>query len=652
MSGAHPIRRDVDGLRGVAVAAVVLYHALPEVAPGGFAGVDVFFVISGFLITTLVVGARDDGTFTFADFYARRARRLLPALSLMLLTVLAAAWALLSPINVVAVARHALAGAAFVPNVLSWKDAGYFDLGANQKPLLHLWSLGVEEQFYLVWPALLLWAPRRRLAWVAGLVAAASFALACWRVGDHATEAFYLLHTRLWEPALGGALALVGAPPRALRAPLAWIGLAMVVGSLGGLSVGVAWPGPWTLLPTVGTALLIAAGADGWLNRVVLGSRPLESLGRVSYPLYLWHWPVLSFTAMLADPADAPSVRAAAVATSAALAVLTWALLERPIRGGLAGRAGVVPALLGATAGAAALAGLLWAEVLPARRQDVGLDETRVQLRTDAALSQRYAMNLCGFPNLHDVTARSCHHGGDLTSPRRLVVWGDSHADSWAPAWALYGEQQRVHVILIAVPSCPPLLGVRNGNDPVEAPAECLKPGFGEQVLDDVRALAPERVVLIARWGMYANGWSHGGVQERVTHFLTQAPTGPATRESSRAALSGQLPTTVDALRAFAKVTLLREWPQLDPATTDPGHRGPFGYEPTLDEHRAQVAWTDALIDQLVAARPDVTVVDPAPHVCTPRCEAKHDGVWMYRDDNHISAAAALLLSPVVTAGM
>ena len=652
MSVAHPIRRDVDGLRGVAVAAVVLFHAFPDAAPGGFAGVDVFFVISGFLITTLVVDARDQGTFTFADFYARRARRLLPALTLMLATVLVAAWALLSPINVAAVARHALAGAAFVPNLLSWSDAGYFDQGANQKPLLHLWSLGVEEQFYLVWPALLLWTPRRRLAWVAALVALASFGLAIARAGDHATEAFYLLHTRLWEPAIGGVLALVGPPPRSMRPVAGWLGLGMVGAAFVWSSQGVAWPGPWTLLPTVGTALLIAAGSDGWLNRVVMGSTPLEMLGRISYPLYLWHWPLFSFAAMLALNPDEPATRFGLIALSTALAALTWALWERPIRGRLAGRAGVVPGLLLATLVVAGAAALLMTGALPARSPGEGVDEVRLQMRVDAALSQKHAMNMCGFPNLDEITARLCHHGGDLNSPRKLVVWGDSHADAWGPAWKVYGEAQHVHVILLAAPSCPPIVGVRNGNDPVESPAECLKPGYGQKVLDDIRAMEPERVVLVARWSLYANGWTHGGVQEPVTHFLTEADTGPATRESSHAAMTRQLPATVDEIRSFAKVTILREWPQLDPATEDPGHRGPFGYEPTLDETRAATVFADGLIDGVVAAHPDVSVVDPAPVVCTPRCEAKHNGVWMYRDDNHISAAAALLLMPVVTTGM
>ncbi|MEZ5488290.1 MAG: acyltransferase [Steroidobacteraceae bacterium] len=202
-------RPDVDGLRAIAVLSVLVYHAFPDLLPGGFVGVDIFFVISGFLISGIILTRIQAGTFTFADFYARRIRRIFPALAAVLVACLLAGWLILFPVDYERLGGHVLAGAAFVSNLVLWRESGYFDTSSELKPLLHLWSLGVEEQFYLIWPVLLVLAARflHRILWAIVAVALLSFAANLLLVGSHASAAFYLPITRFWELMLGSMLA-------------------------------------------------------------------------------------------------------------------------------------------------------------------------------------------------------------------------------------------------------------------------------------------------------------------------------------------------------------------------------------------------------------------------------------------------------------
>ena len=247
-AGTH--RRDIDGLRAVAVLAVLVFHAAPAAAPGGFVGVDVFFVVSGFLITGLIVQRRQAGTFTLSDFYARRVRRLLPALLLVLAACVLVGAIGLTGDELRALGRMIVASACFVPNVVLWHDAGYFAPSAIRQPLLHLWSLGVEEQFYLLWPIVLTTLGSRRATRVGAAVAIAalSFSIGLLRMDAHPNEVFYLPHGRLWEPMLGALLALSG--PGALGRPgireaVSAVGLAAIAGAIFGLDQATPFPGPW-----------------------------------------------------------------------------------------------------------------------------------------------------------------------------------------------------------------------------------------------------------------------------------------------------------------------------------------------------------------------------------------------------------------------
>lgn len=304
---------------------VVLYHAFPSLLPGGFTGVDVFFVISGYLISGNIYKELEGNGFSFADFYRRRIRRIFPALVLVLVACLGFGWLALYPAEYEALGKHAALGAGFVSNIGFYNESGYFDVSAITKPLLHLWSLGVEEQFYIVWPvaAILLW--RRAFAAGAILLALASFVASVIVIASDQPAAFYLPHLRFWELAVGALLAYA-VRRHDLPRWLSWLGLVLIAAGYALAPDDPAFPGYWALLPVAGAALVIAG------RNPFLSLRPLVFVGLVSFPFYLWHWPLLSFAHIVLGGEPAPRVRTELVGAAFLLACLTYYLVERPLR--------------------------------------------------------------------------------------------------------------------------------------------------------------------------------------------------------------------------------------------------------------------------------------------------------------------------------
>ncbi|HEY4214774.1 MAG TPA: acyltransferase family protein [Steroidobacteraceae bacterium] len=372
-------RPDIDGLRAVAVAAVVMYHAFPRLVPGGFVGVDIFFVISGYLITQLILAGLAIGRFSIVEFYRRRLRRIVPALLVVVLVSGAFGWFALLPGEFTRFGDSVGWSAAFLANAFFKVNNDYFGPAADLAPMLHLWSLAVEEQFYLLWPALVLLAFRQGLVkqtLIAVVVTSLAISIsAMWLVRP---DYFYLLGPRAWELAVGGLLAAstlrTGTAPSDTVAPRSgWLPRAASI--LGGvlacvsiflLRSGVTYPGAWAMLPTGAAIMLIGAGPLAPVNRSVLSSRPMVFLGKISYPLYLWHWPLLSFAGIILGKPPAPGLAAILVLTAVAAAYATYMLVERPIRFGASGRR-AAPALLTGLA-ALVLAGVaVRAGWLPAR---------------------------------------------------------------------------------------------------------------------------------------------------------------------------------------------------------------------------------------------------------------------------------------------
>ncbi|WP_322030577.1 acyltransferase family protein [Paraburkholderia sp. J76] len=334
---AHEYCPHVDGLRAIAVAGVILFHAFPSRMAGGFIGVDVFFVISGYLITTIILSGLEREKFSIADFYGKRIRRIFPALLLVLLFCASAGWFVLLRDEYRQLGKHIIGGTSFSQNFVLWSESGYFDSDHDAKPLLHLWSLAVEEQYYIFWPLLLsyAWTHRWRFTAMNGAIIAVSFGLSVWLAWRDPVAAFYSPLSRFWELMIGGSLAyaalhrsdLVGRYGNALCA----LGMGLLLSGFLLTNHERAFPGFWALLPTMGTFLVIAAGSGAWINRTILSSRPFVTCGLISYPLYLWHWPLLSFAHFI-WPDNGHITKIAVISLSLLLAWLTHRFVERKIR--------------------------------------------------------------------------------------------------------------------------------------------------------------------------------------------------------------------------------------------------------------------------------------------------------------------------------
>jgi peptidoglycan/LPS O-acetylase OafA/YrhL len=338
-----PYRADIDGLRAFAVLSVLIFHAFPEALPGGFVGVDVFFVISGFLISGIMFRELSQQRFSFADFYARRVKRIFPALVLVLGVTFVVGWWLLFDDEFKQLGNHLLRAPLFLSNFVLLKESGYFDNAAETKPLLHLWSLAIEEQFYLLWPLIVwgLWRIRSRRGLLIALLWAASMLWNLYDAQHLPARDFYSPLSRFWELLSGAALSYWIHSSASGKLP-EWAGSDEVRGNLGLLLLLASivlidnsrtFPGAWALLPVLGAALTIsAAGGSWWCRR--LSHRWAVWIGTISYPLYLWHWSILSYLRIVEGATPAPELRAAGALASVLLAMVTYYWIEKPIRFG------------------------------------------------------------------------------------------------------------------------------------------------------------------------------------------------------------------------------------------------------------------------------------------------------------------------------
>jgi peptidoglycan/LPS O-acetylase OafA/YrhL len=338
-------RPDIDGLRAVAVISVVIFHAFPDWLPGGFVGVDIFFVISGYLITSILIKDINNHSFSILGFYKRRIQRIFPALIVVLLFVILVGWFCLFTGEFVSLGHHVVASTLFSENFLLWSESSYFDVAAEFKPTLHFWSLAIEEQFYIFWPVLLYFAYQKRfILALMFLLFGLSLAINVYDVGSYPSAAYYSPFGRFWELMLGSGLAYIQTNRPSLLSQYknvqSFLGLFLILAALVLIDAKNRFPGFWALLPTLGSLFLISSGENGWVNRHLLSIAPMVWCGLLSYELYLWHWPLLSFGHIiyggLWDRKTVELIVAAVVAS-----VFTFFFIERPLRkrGGGARRA-------------------------------------------------------------------------------------------------------------------------------------------------------------------------------------------------------------------------------------------------------------------------------------------------------------------------
>ena len=670
---AHEYRDDINGIRAIAVLVVVIYHAFPALMPGGFIGVDVFFVISGFLITGNIIRDVDGGAFTFLDFYARRCRRIVPALAV----VLAATWLLGAYLLLLPerhnLAKHIVAGATFTTNLVLWKEAGYFDTAAEMKPLLHLWSLGIEEQFYLLWPPILLLvsATRWRRGAAIWLLLTGSFALNIALISHHAITTFYLLPTRFWELLVGAALAHLqngsnrseavvagGRPPFADLGRSGWnaiatASIAALIATAFFINGRSSFPGWWALVPTLATAALIYIGERAWVGKA-LSWKPAVLIGLISYPLYLWHYPLLALGRIVDDGDVSPLARGGLAILATILAWLTWHFIERPIQHQVfvfrGSRRLMRQCVAGSLVCLAAIGSAAWltraAQGAAARRQADLLEDVTLLQKLDGqfpacsgALERGRALSWCYTASPGDA---------------EIAIFGDSHAYYLLPGLAEAYRPAGVNVLVIGQTSCPPLSQVRS---------------FARGSLDqcvNANTLALEllttspsitTIVLSSLGPYYFSGTSfatdHSGIYDAANWVLEPAD-GVRPQTKAETFARGLSATLTQLERAGKRVVLFIDVPELDfrpeacidirPIRLSASPvRTPCGIERSRVTQR-QAQYRD-IVAKVVAGHSGTRVFDPLQFLCNgDLCNAKNGDRLFYRDSHHLSVYGSTYL--------
>jgi peptidoglycan/LPS O-acetylase OafA/YrhL len=624
---ARTYRADIDGLRAVAIGLVVLFHATSR-CPGGFVGVDVFFVISGFLITGLLLDEQCRGKFSLGEFWIRRVRRLLPAAAVMVVATLVVGALFMLPNHYEDLAQSAIAQQLLLSNVHFLGKSGYFDGSAELMPLLHTWSLAVEEQFYVGYPLLLMLLgrlPRQMMVAVLGVLALVSLGASDWAVHAHPQAAFYLLPTRAWEILLGGLICFVPV----VRGSSAWAANLLAGLGLSGILLP-AWlftsatpfPGRAAILPCVATAMVIYANSltKTWVGRC-LEMRPVVFIGLISYSLYLWHWPILSFLRYLrCDEPSSTLVRGLAVALGFVLALLSWRYVELPFRS---------KDVLAQTRNMLIAAGVSLSLLLAGA----------IAVVASHGLPQRFSPQAIAYASAANdhathrrtVTLDAIERGqlptfGDADGPVSCLVWGDSHAMSLIAGMDAACKTRGVRGFQVTNPSTAPLLDffVRERLGLNER-----APSFNRAVVDHAVAQRVDVVFIAAYWLSYADRPDFGSSLRKTVRALSDAGIRVViVRDIARFPYDPPMKLSM-AVRLGQDVTRVGV--------------------PHAEYLRINRVWND-LFDQL--AGDDVAVLDLSSVFVDEAglWRAEQGGVSIYSDHHHLTTAGGMRVQPLVEA--
>lgn len=633
-------RTEIDGLRAVAVIPVIFFHAGFKEFTGGFVGVDVFFVISGYLITSLILAEVDEGKFSLLNFYERRARRILPALFFVVALAIPAAWFLLPPNELKEFAQSLMAVATFSSNILFWRDSGYFDMAAELKPLLHTWSLAIEEQFYILFPLFLLAAWRRgKRVIVMVLIAAFSFSLAAAQLGSHVapTAAFYVLPTRAWELLMGALTAFYlhknsVTTPEWLNNALSGIGFLAILYAVYAFSESTPFPSVYALVPTVGTALIILFALPGTVIHSFLSLRLLVGVGLISYSLYLWHQPIFVFFRYASQQwAIGPWPRFA-LPLVVILAMLTWRFIEQPLRKAPHKNNISRKAVL---QGAISVPALVFAVgFLGATNQS--LNESRFTEHQLAVLKQKE----------FDATPYAVI-GRDEVSPQWIIL-GDSHAESLLKALGENLSFRGESGLVLTMAGCPPALNLWRHDR--QYGAKCHK--HYSEVLEALRKENTiKNVIISARYALYLNSkrFDNGlsGIEpgRDVVYDLYEFRHENRPLELRRGAVKGELSDYIRRLLALnVKVFVIGDIPEIGwdvPLRALANLKGADEIKVPLSRYKSRSRSSGQLfgefegIEQFFLFRPADVFCDEID------CYATENGMPLYRDTNHPNEAGA-----------
>lgn len=662
-------RREIDGLRALAVLSVVLYHAFPSVLKGGFIGVDVFFVISGYLITRIIFEQLDNKTFSFTSFFGRRVRRIFPALILVMTASLIFGWFALLADEYAQLGKHIASGAAFIINFILVNESGYFDNAAETKPMLHLWSLAVEEQFYIIWPLMLwlAWKKKFNLLTITIVVAIASFVLNLKFVESKPIETFFWPVGRIWELLSGSVLAWFMLYKReSLSTIKLWldeiivrvmysreeksdgktvsnlmslVGILILAFGIFRINKDIAFPGMWALFPVSGALLIIAAGSKAWLNRALLMNPVAVWFGLISYPLYLWHWPILSFLHVVEGHIPSREVRLIAVITSIVLAWITWLIIETYFRSSKNARHKAIFLYVAMFLLATVAFFTYNQKGFPERASISALAKAQV----DISFTRPKHSNLEFCSNI----TKSTYCISDVSEPT-VAILGDSHALATYDGLNDYIQEKGQQLILLGHSGCPPFIEIERINKKGEK-LGCAK-AMSRWLEYISKSENIKTVFLTARAAYYYNSDGFGidaNRQDPRPITSTRSPTITDTAEI----LTNSIRRTLDVLAQSNKqVVYLHDVPELGFNIKDclPSH--PFNHS-QVNNRTCRLNRTDfeqrygnyeILVNNILSEYPNAQSLRLSDPLCDDHfCYGKLQDTYLYRDDDHLSKAGS-----------
>lgn len=634
-------RSEIDGLRAVAVVPVILFHAGFDWFSGGFVGVDVFFVISGYLITSILIDDLEKGRFSILSFYERRAKRILPALFFVILVCIPFAWSWMLPSQMEGFAKSLVAVSFFVSNILFWLESDYFDPTAEEKPLLHTWSLSVEEQFYLLFPIFLLFTwkyGKNRVFWIIILLAAISLMFSEWGWRNKPTANFYLAPTRAWE-LFAGSIAAFIVQKRGVRANnfLSSIGLLAIVYSIFVFDETTPFPSVYSLVPVTGVVLLVLFAKAGTWPARILSSAPFVGLGLISYSAYLWHQPLFAFARIRLKGEPEMLVMILLSLSVPVLAYMSWRYIERPFRKtspkGFSQQATFALSL-------AALLSISWLGVTGYQQEGF---KNRFDIADTVYDSMRLSPRMDECFNKADVHTRKdwfCTIGTDKAKPS-LMIFGDSHALSFLPAADEAASQLDIAGIFAGIDGCTPFLSIyalRSDQNSKNCHALNIR------VFEFVKESKIENLILVARWTYYTDG----GYEADEFSFIARSPDEARTVEESRAAFEFGLAETIKRYRDIGVNLVIV--PQIPQQLEDPlklfarnaasSHSSITDVSVSRDLHRDLQDYVNQLFTQA-----DIPLLEFTDVICNEnRCPVGTDTSSYYFDEDHLSLAGSELL--------
>ncbi|MBX2804481.1 MAG: acyltransferase [Hyphomicrobiales bacterium] len=638
-------RKDIDGLRALAVGSVVLFHAGIPGFSGGFVGVDIFFVISGYLITRIIKDSIDDGRFSFADFYDRRIRRIFPALFAMYAATFVVGLIFLMPDELDALAESLVSSAVFFTNIHFHDLAGYFDTASTAKPLLHTWSLSVEEQFYIIWPIAILGMVRfvrpQRWLWMLSGGILISLGYAEWEIAnENEVSSFFMLHARAWELMSGALLVYLPlniALNRKLRELMSSLGLALIAGSIYFLSENKDFPGVNAIFPCLGAVLVIVAGAQGQtIVSRLLGIKPLVFVGLISYSLYLWHWPLFSYWHLLMERGPALGEAFVLICASMMLAVLSWHFIEKPFR-----RKGQ---LLSININKTIRAGLASIGVAVAVAYTVAmLDGLPNRYNEDvAAVYKNFVANFDDIPNSNIKCKSKKLHDCLMGTPKKkaeVLLIGDSHASHFALAIDGVLRMNNLSGQILANSGCTFLLGMRVYYEG-KGRRKCIV--FNDLASNHIRQDKDAKIIVIAaRWETH----TQAEVNKKPYRLVDEIGPLPGQSSENRVVLERSIRRTIDYLIKNGKKVLLMGQVPINPKSPNSCvgkalYRGENEKDcfPSTAYVEDNIGYGNNLLLKISDDYEDVDAFMPSKILCrSERCSLFLNGEYLYRDDDHIN---------------